>query len=398
MDKNALDPNLEFSYSLPINTPSFSTGKKSLGTESSKEQLSVDYKLTNRSEIIPDIEEKITSNNLEFGSLYVKDKEENKFSQNPSPYYTHLPFPKTNNNISPFHGKENERIEDWLYIVELILEGHGVTQDKSKILFASSYLRDSALHEYQAFTKNSDRNSIREKIETVFDTGATISLISLSVAKKLNLHINPSHQKINTADGNTHEVLGETDLIKIEIEETVAHLNFVITNILHIEILLGLDCIEDDDLTNEIVELNYDDYPPLNDEVYIKNEKVQNKFEPSYTGPFFIDRITENGNYNLKNEKGERIEESYARWRLKFTKQEASTTNSYISDDKIEQKDEISEIEKILDHKKIGRGFRYLIKWKNFPHKKNEWKKSTDIQDKNHINEYHNNLQNRPKR
>ncbi|RNA00263.1 hypothetical protein BpHYR1_051002, partial [Brachionus plicatilis] len=159
LDKNALDPNLEFSYSLPINTPSFSTGKKSLGTESSKERSVVDYKLTNRSEIIPDIEEKITSNNLELGSLYVKDKEENKFSQNPSPYYTHLPFPKTNNNISPFHGKENERIEDWLYIVELILEGHGVTQDKSKILFASSYLRDSALHEYQAFTKNRDKNS-----------------------------------------------------------------------------------------------------------------------------------------------------------------------------------------------------------------------------------------------
>ncbi|RNA39653.1 hypothetical protein BpHYR1_029330, partial [Brachionus plicatilis] len=144
-----------------------------------------------------------------------------------------------------------------------------------------------------------------EKIETVFDTGATISLIRLSVAKKLNLHLDPSHQKINTADGNTHEVLGETDLIKIEIEETVAYLNFVITNILHIEILLGLDwfeqtkaiidpskrqlsipgkriclnpkseesdddysynsiySIEDDDLTKEIVELNYDDYPSL---------------------------------------------------------------------------------------------------------------------------------------
>ncbi|RNA17269.1 hypothetical protein BpHYR1_018893 [Brachionus plicatilis] len=53
-----------------------------------------------------------------------------------------------------------------------------------------------------------------EKIETVFDTGATISLISLSVAKKLNLHIIPSHQKINTADGNTHEVLGLVGLNK----------------------------------------------------------------------------------------------------------------------------------------------------------------------------------------
>ncbi|RMZ96776.1 hypothetical protein BpHYR1_030395 [Brachionus plicatilis] len=111
LDKNALDPNLEFSYSFPINTPSFSTGKKSLGTESSKERSVVDYKLTNRIDIIPDIEEKITS------SLYVKDKEENKFSQNPSPYFTHLPFPKTNNNISPLHGKENERIEDWFTLL-----------------------------------------------------------------------------------------------------------------------------------------------------------------------------------------------------------------------------------------------------------------------------------------
>ena len=76
------------------------------------------------------------------------------------PIFTHLPYPRTNNNISPFHGKENARIEDWIYIVELILEGHGVTPDKSKNLFASSYLRDSALHEYQAFTKDNDKNTI----------------------------------------------------------------------------------------------------------------------------------------------------------------------------------------------------------------------------------------------
>ncbi|RMZ98521.1 hypothetical protein BpHYR1_011777, partial [Brachionus plicatilis] len=53
----------------------------------------------------------------------------------------------------------------------------------------------------------------------------------------------------------------------------------------------------------------------------------ENKFEPSYTGPFFIDRITEYGNYNLKNEKGERIEESYPRWRLKLAKQEMTKMN-----------------------------------------------------------------------
>ncbi|RMZ96775.1 hypothetical protein BpHYR1_030394, partial [Brachionus plicatilis] len=142
-----------------------------------------------------------------------------------------------------------------------------------------------------------------EKIETVFDTGTTISLISLSVAKKLNLHINPSHQKINTADGNTHEVLGETDLIKIEIEETVAHLNFfeqtkAIIDPSRRQLFIpgnriclnpkseesdddysynSIYSIEDDDLTNEIVELNYNDNPPLSDNKKLNFLFVQNK-------------------------------------------------------------------------------------------------------------------------
>ncbi|CAF1116622.1 unnamed protein product [Brachionus calyciflorus] len=41
------------------------------------------------------------------------------------------------------------------------------------------------------------------KIEAVFDTGATISLISFDVANRLNLKINPSKQRINTADDSS---------------------------------------------------------------------------------------------------------------------------------------------------------------------------------------------------
>ncbi|CAF1094980.1 unnamed protein product [Brachionus calyciflorus] len=37
---------------------------------------------------------------------------------------------------------------------------------------------------------------------------------------------------------------GETEILKIEIEDTVAYISFVITNIMHIEILLGLDWFE----------------------------------------------------------------------------------------------------------------------------------------------------------
>ena len=112
----------------------------------------MDDNIKDKSEITTNIDDKI-----ELCPKSVKDRGDSKFSQNALPIFTHLPFPRNNNNISPFHG--NERIEDWIYIVELILEGHGVTQDKSKILFASSYLRDSALHEYQAFTKDIDKNT-----------------------------------------------------------------------------------------------------------------------------------------------------------------------------------------------------------------------------------------------
>ena len=135
----------------------------------------------------------------------------------------------------------------------------------------------------------------------------------------------------------------------------------------------------------------------INEEVYIKSEKIQNKFEPLYTGPFFIYKITENGNYKLKNEKGEIIDESFPRWRLKLAKQ-VRIPNTCISENKEHQKNVKNEIEKIVDHKKIGRSFKYLIKWKNFPTIENEWKKATDIQEKYLINEYHNNMLNRPKR
>ena len=83
---------------------------------------------------------------------------------------------------------------------------------------------------------------------------------------------------------------------------------------------------------------------------------------------------------------------------MKLAKQEVSIPKTCILENKEHQKNVRNEIEKIVDHKKIGRGFKYLIKWKNFPSIENEWKKATNIKEKNLINEYHNNMLNRPKR
>ncbi|RNA07489.1 hypothetical protein BpHYR1_025157, partial [Brachionus plicatilis] len=48
-------------------------------------------------------------------------------------------------------------------------------------------------------------------------------------------------KSINTADGSTNKVIGVTEEIELKVEETVANLSLIITNVSHIKVLLGLD-------------------------------------------------------------------------------------------------------------------------------------------------------------
>ncbi|RNA12900.1 hypothetical protein BpHYR1_022305, partial [Brachionus plicatilis] len=78
-------------------------------------------------------------------------------------------------------------------------------------------------------------------VEVVFDTGASSSIIGLNTDKKLGLNILASDKSINTADGSTNKVIGVTEEIELKVEESVANLSLIITNVSHIEVLLGLD-------------------------------------------------------------------------------------------------------------------------------------------------------------
>ena len=98
------------------------------------------------------------------------------------------------------------------------------------------------------------------------------------------------------------------------------------------------------------------------DEVYIRSEKIQNKFEPLFSGPYYVKELTENGNYRLVNQKGEEIKESYPRWRLKFAKPEVKDEKLNLKDSLKDLGDDFHEVEKILDHKKVGRGFKYFVR------------------------------------
>jgi len=101
------------------------------------------------------------------------------------------------------------------------------------------------------------------------------------------------------------------------------------------------------------------------DIVYLKISKLQNKLQPQYHGPYTIDGQTKHGNYWLVNEEKKRIKNSYPRSKLKFIEKASGKTSI--------NEDNIYFIEKIITHKPVGRGYRYLVKWKDFPESENAW-------------------------
>lgn len=116
-------------------------------------------------------------------------------------------------------------------------KSNGRKNNLNSVMSVNDINRTNELLSHFTFIKN-------EKVEVVFDTGATISVMSFNTAKKLGLEILPSNQRINTADGATNKVLGIIRPLEFSIKETLATISFVVTNVSHIEILLGLDWFE----------------------------------------------------------------------------------------------------------------------------------------------------------
>ena len=143
------------------------------------------------------------------------------------------------------------------------------------------------------------------------------------------------------------------------------------------------------------VELDEPNILEKNDTVYVRSEKIQNKFEPIYNGPYYIEKITNSGNYILRDSSNDVLTDSFPRWRLKLQKNFDTNTNTdnkskYNVDDS-----KYYDIETILDHKKIGRGYKYLVKWKGEPSSKNSWIPGSYFLSKEVLDEYHSNQSNK---
>ena len=52
---------------------------------------------------------------------------------------------------------------------------------------------------------------------------------------------------------------------------------------------------------------------------------------------------------------------------------------SYERPPAVDSDDEQYEVERLLDKRRIGRGFQYLVKWRGYPNSENLWLKRKDI-------------------
>ena len=89
------------------------------------------------------------------------------------------------------------------------------------------------------------------KMNVVFDTGATKSIMSYNAVQKFNLKIVPTKQMVSIADGSQAKAIGATEILAVEVHGTICDICFTILTLQDIDVLLGLDWFK---YTNAIID------------------------------------------------------------------------------------------------------------------------------------------------
>lgn len=116
----------------------------------------------------------------------------------------------------------------------------------------------------------------------------------------------------------------------------------------------------------------------IGSQVFIKSLKMESKLQPLYSGPFWVDSITKQGNYWLKTIEGKRLKNSYPVSRLKLTNISQNGSSN------------IFEVEKILDHKIMNGRISYFVKWKGYEDDENTWEPEEHFNQTECIEDYWN--------
>lgn len=106
--------------------------------------------------------------------------------------------------------------------------------------------------------------------------------------------------------------------------------------------------------------------------VRIKVDGIKNKLDNKYRGKFYIESVTEGGNYKLRNAIGIILRESYPLNKLKPIEEDEGLDY---------------EVEKVLNERKVGDNIQYLVKFKNYDEP--EWIDESNMDANDLINAYH---------
>jgi hypothetical protein len=95
------------------------------------------------------------------------------------------------------------------------------------------------------------------------------------------------------------------------------------------------------------------------------NPMCGSKWEPVYEEPFQIEQHHQRGAYSLVDSMGEIMDRRFTIDMLKLITELTALT--------AENREQIYEIEAMLNHRQSNSGYDYLVKWKFYPMEDNSW-------------------------
>ena len=123
-------------------------------------------------------------------------------------------------------------------------------------------------------------------------------------------------------------------------------------------------------------------------EVWLRNDRRGGRNREHWIGPLVVVRVTAAGTYVLKNEMGHILRRRPPHHQLK-----RGARRHPVVEDNTNDLEGTYTVERILDHRQSGRGYQYLIKWKDYPASASSWEPSSNIIDKGLIRNYWNSLE-----
>ena len=116
------------------------------------------------------------------------------------------------------------------------------------------------------------------------------------------------------------------------------------------------------------------------DLVMVKTLGMKSKLTRKYHGPYEVQSTTKNGNYFLRNMKGNLLKRAYPPEHLKKVEAKAKVEETFY------------EVEEIEDHRVNQGKLEYLVKWKGYDRSENTWEREDNFVETECLDDYWNKL------